>query len=300
MTGLPTLVVVGMPDAALSRCAAMLGLHPQLAPFPDLPLGMADRLEALEDFDARSANGLLDGLRRALGGYVFGAQDEVLAAQRWLGRRGGWSWRTLMASLAEHAAPRGMALAASSAAWRVVWLERMAAAAPDICWVHVLCHPIVECARLAARLKQAGFVPPDYKDYGAERWPRIDPQLAWYRIHRNLQEVLSRQPPQRVWRLHVEDLLAEPEAQLAGLCGHFGLRADAAALEPMMQPQRNPFAAPGPAGAPGGMDAEFMRDPFFTRRLRPLASLTDPTPWRDDRDQLAAEVVSLARSFGYR
>lgn len=302
VASIPPVIILGVPGAGVSRLAAMIGCHPQMASLPELALGVSTRLEDFVHIDVMSADGLADGLLRAVALYFGGGEDDaaIAWARAWLERRASWSLHDLMTAFAQQMAPVGMAVAAATTGWRTIWLQRLLAAIPEARFVHLLQHPIPQCTMLARRLREAGFVAPDYKDYGPADWPRIDPQLAWYRINGNVDDALAALPAERVWRLHLEDVEAQPEDQIECLLRHLGMDNDAAALRAVLHPERSPFAVPGPPAARGGSDAEFLADPRLHRRLRPRLSLHDGITWRDDRVQLADEVVSLARRLGYR
>ena len=84
------------------------------------------------------------------------------------------------------------------------------------------------------------------------------------------------------------------------LCAWLGLDCGAAELARMLHPEDSPYAAIGGSEAPYGCEPDFHESPQFAGRLRPRARLEGPAEWRGDGKPLAAEVIDLARSYGYR
>ncbi|MDE0856006.1 MAG: hypothetical protein OSA97_16450, partial [Nevskia sp.] len=70
--------------------------------------------------------------------------------------------------------------------------------------------------------------------------------------------------------------------------------------ERMLHPADSPNTRVGGAEAPYGLEPEFHAAPEFSGRLRPRLGLEGPAEWRGDGKPLAAEVVALARGYGYR
>lgn len=295
------LLVLSAPGAEASRVAAMLGRHPEAYGLPELNLHLAPTLEGLLSVFHISQGNEQDGLLRSVAQLYCGGQGApaIAAAREWLRRRGDWPSMDLLDELARRLAPRLPVLAESALAWRPHDLQDWLARVPDVRLLQVVRHPRRQCAEVAARLHGPLFVPPDYKDYGVDP-AVIDPQLAWYRVNRNIERAAAALPAAQYRRLPVEDLFAAPDDTLRGLCQWLGLPCGESALERMLHPEDSPYARVGGAEAPYGLEPEFHEAPEFSGRLRPRLGLEGPAEWRGDGKPLAAEVVALARGYGYR
>jgi hypothetical protein len=295
------LLVLSAPGAEAARLAAMLGRHPAAYGLPELNLHLAPTVEGLLSVFQVTQGNAQDGLLRVVAELYCGGQGDadIDAAREWLKRRADWSSMELLNELGERIAPKLPVLAESSLAWRLLDVEAWLARVPDARVLQVVRHPRTQCAELASRLQGPLFVPPDYKDYGVDP-AVIDPQLAWYRINRNIGQSLGALPAAQRRQVQAEDLFAAPEDTLRELCGWLGLPFGEAALYRMMHAEDGPYARIGSTAAPYGMELEFHEAPQFSGRLRPRLGLEGPAEWRRDGKALAAEVVTLARSYGYR
>ena len=295
------LLVLSAPGAEAARVAAMLGRHPEAYGLPELNLHLASTVEGLLAVFQISQGNERDGLLRAVGELYCGGQGlaGIAAAREWLRRRGDWSSMELLAEFGGRLAPKLPVLAESGLAWRPHDVQDWLAQVPDARVLQVVRHPRTQCAELALRLQGPLFVPPDYKDYGVDP-AVIDPQLAWYRVNRNIEQAAAALPAAQVRRLQVEDLFAAPEETLRGVCEWLGLSCGESAVWRMLHPEDGPYSRIGNAEAPYGMELEFHEAPEFSGRLRPRQGLDGAVPWRGDGKPLVAEVVALARGYGYR
>jgi hypothetical protein len=103
----------------------------------------------------------------------------------------------------------------------------------------------------------------------------VDPQRGWYALHHNIGEFPQAVPAAQQLRVRGEDVLTDPDRELAAIAGWLGLQADAEALEAMKHPERSPYACFGPPGAPFGNDFFFFRILCFVRRA------PSRRPWMD-------------------
>jgi hypothetical protein len=295
------LLILSAPGSEGSRLDAMLGRHPEAYGFPELNLHLAETVGGLLSVFSVTQGNAQDGLLRSIAELYCGGQGEpgIAAAGAWLRRRADWPSIELLNVFSERVAPRLPVLSESELAWRPHHVEGWLAQVPDARVLQLVRHPRLQCAELAGRLQEPLFVPPDYKDYGA--MPAvIDPQLAWYRINRNIEQALQPLPPQQYRRLQAEDLFAAPDRVLQELCAWLGLSYGEAVLRRMLQPEDGPYAPVGTAAAPYGMELPFHQAPQFVGRLRPRQVLEGPLPWRRDGKPFAAEVLELAQAYGYR
>jgi hypothetical protein len=295
------LLILSAPGAEGSRLAAMLGRHPEAYGLPELNLHLAENVGGLLSVFSVTQGNAQDGLLRCIAELYCGGQgaDGIAAATAWLRRRADWRSIELLDELGARLAPRLPVLSESALSWRPHDVEGWLAQVPDARVLQLVRHPRLQCAELAGQMQEPLFVPPDYKDYGVIP-AVIDPQLAWYRINRNIEQALQPLPPERFRRLQAEDLFAAPEQVLTELCAWLGLPYDEAALRRMLLPEDAPYAAVGTPSAPYGMELPFHQSPRFTGRLRPREMLEGPLPWRRDGKPFAAEVMQMAQGYGYR
>jgi hypothetical protein len=299
------LFVLAPPNGESARVAAMLGGHPGAFFVPELNLALAEGVgHLLELFRlADASSGLEEGLLRVVSALFCGGQtvNGVKAARRWLERRIDRPSSDLLWEIAERVAPRQLVVPDTSAIWRPDLLRRLDHQFPDARWLHVVRHPRRFSAVTIAAFHDRLFVPPDYKDHSYLCDPAIlDPQVAWYRAHLNLEAAVKARGIQGLTRrVRVEALLSSPEHYLTDLGRWLGWETDEASLQGMMTPQRSVFAEHGPPGAVWGADQEFLDNPVFEYKVRPLISLDGPLEWRPDGEGFANEVRQLAQSFGY-
>jgi len=150
--------------------------------------------------------------------------------------------------------------------------------------------------------------------------PTPDPQELWLMAETALAEFLGGLPAAQVTALRIEDLLADPEAALAGLATALGLPADPAAVAAMRHPEASPFAGPGPMGAhsrsaigtfaalaaslaPASLAPASLAPaslaPASVASERPEAGLQGALAWRPDAATFRPEVRARARALGY-
>lgn len=295
------LLVLAPPFGDASRVAAMFGAHPQAVLLPELHLTMADTIGRLLDLCTIAQAGLEDGLLRAVAVLFCGGDvdaNSIERAREWLLRRADRGTEDLLWEFAERTAPRQLVVPDTSVGWRPDTLRLLDAMFPDANWLHVVSHPRVYCGLAVAQLRKRLFIAPDFRDARIDP-PLIDPQLAWLRVHANIDRAAAARPG-RLRRLRVEQLYAEPETTLEACCDWLGWDRSATSVAAMMHPERTPFATPGPLGAQYGLETEFIESPWFARRLKPQVSLDGPLDWRRDGLGFGDELRDLAGTYGYR
>lgn len=296
MTEHAPIFILAAPFSGASFLAGVLGQHPQLYTVPELNLFMADTVgELLEIFEiGQGTHG--QGLLRAIAELECGGQTDegIDAARAWLQARAPWHSSELLQSLQQRVAPRRLVVPDTETPLRLADLLRLRAAAPDAAIVQLLRHPysagIVHAAWLGERL----FVPIDFKDHSCHP-PAIDPQLAWFRAHRNL----DRQFGDGTLRVRIEDLDADPVAALRRICAALAIDDGAAALEAIQRPEEWPFAGFGPRAAPYGLEPDVLEDIGLPPEWDPHARLHGALPWRADGAGFSADLIELARQRGY-
>lgn len=297
----PPLIILAPPGGKAALLSAMLGQHPDAYDAAEMSLFMSPRLDDTLAMFALADHALGQGLLRTIAHYYCGGQTDhgITTARAWLQRRADWKGAQLIDFLASTVAPSQLVFADTGVAWRPGYLDRLLDDLPDARLLHLLSHPRAYCRDYAADLATRLFVPPEFKDHGV-RPIVIDPQLAWVRVHGGVQRAYCSLPDHQYRQLRMEDVFRSPDAVLGELCQWLGLSAAPAAIEAMQHPERGPFSGYGPTEAPNGTDQAFLDHPYFERRLTGSLSLEGPLEWRQDGVGFAAEVVELARSFGYR
>ncbi|MEW6169769.1 MAG: sulfotransferase [Pseudomonadota bacterium] len=305
MAGADPIFVLAPPFSGASLLAGVLDRHPQLAAVPELDLFMADSVGELLEIFALGQDTHGQGLLRALAEFEFGDQSDagVARAQTWLRARVQWSSAVLLQSLAAMVAPRRLVIPDTESPLRPSDLQRLRRAAPDARVLQCLRHPYSVGVHHAAWLSDRLFVPIDFKDHGLPL-PAIDPQLAWYRVHCNLERHLQApgplgEAPLPLLRVRIEDLEVSPQPCLRELCGWLELEATPAALSAMQAPQDWVFAGYGPRAAPYGLDPDLLEEIRVPRAWPTTPTLEGPLPWRPDGATFGGRLVQLARDYGY-
>lgn len=292
--------ILAAPFSGASPLAARLGRHPQLCVIPETNLFCADDVGALLEIFEISQGANADGLLRALAELEFGAQTDakVALAREWLATRQDWPTSRVLAHLAERAAPRRLVVPDTDAVLRIADLQRLQRGFADADIVQLVRHPWTQGAMLAHWLVERLFVAADFRDFSVTP-AAIDPQIAWYRVNRNLEMFLQPAYAARWQRLPCEALddPAAGDARLRGLFAALGLDAVVPADE--ASPPWS-FAGFGPPAAAYGFEPELLEALPAVPAAWGSARLAGPLPWRRDGQGFASEVVELAGSYGYR
>ncbi len=294
------ILVLAPPFSGASFIAAVLDRHHGLCAVPELHLFMADSVGGLLDLFAISQGGHGDGLLRTVARFAFGAQSDgaIDQARGWLDERRGWSTAALLDAVAGWVAPARLVIPDTDSPLRPVDLARMRTIVPDAPVLQCLRHPYAMTAEHAAWLRERLFVPIDYKDHSVDP-PQVDPQLGWYRIHRNIEQHLLG-AGMRTLRLLVDRFDEGADDDLRQLCADLGLECDAADLNAMREPQAWVFGGYGPRAAPYGVDVDLLEPVRLPADWVVEPSLDALLPWRRDRSGFSPDLVALAQSYGYR
>lgn len=296
MTDRRPIFLLAAPFSGASYLAGVLGQHPQLYAVPELDLFMADTVgELLEIFEiGQGTHG--QGLLRAIAELECGGQtdDGIDAARVWLQERAQWRSGELLDAIRQRVAPRRLVVPDTETPLRLADLLRLRGAAAGATIVQLLRHPYSAGIGHAAWLNERLFVPIDFKDHGRHP-PIIDPQLAWFRAHRNIE----RQFGDGALRLRIEDLDAQPVTALQNLCAQLRIDGGAAALDAMSRPDDWIFAGYGPRAAPYGLEPEVLEDIVLPAGWNPVPRLDGALPWRPDGAAFSPDLVALARVLGY-
>ncbi|EIC22242.1 sulfotransferase [Thiorhodovibrio frisius] len=301
----PGTFVLSSPNSGGSRFVAMLGQHTDCYGPLSLNLMATERLVDLLD---TLPSGGLHGLLRTVAQLYAGEQtlETIDMAKRWLYRRAHHKTAEVLREIMNRVAPRVLVEFSSlySDTDLVTSLERIYSAFPDARYLHLTCHPVSQGSAwlrdsdALARLHQLRSL----DDQATTPIP--DPQIDWYRRNRSILDFLGRIPKKNRHHLRIEDLGSDARTSLARLSAWLGIAWNEQQFESMLHPDNSVFACPGPFGAEGGAEAEFIAQPAFVpenlTNLFPAApSLEQRLPWRPDGSRLRTETIDLAGLFGY-
>jgi hypothetical protein len=291
--------VLAPPRSYSSVVTTMIGQHPDLADLPELKLFAYRTIAELEAslpryWRERGFTHRSPGLVRALAQFECGDQepDSLARAREWLQDRPHWSgaqvFDVLLARLAPRAAveksPENVATAAA--------LRRLSGAYPNARYLHLTRHPVTtQVSMVEHRRRTVPSHPLDGQPMAGI--------AAWHDVHARILRFLARLAPERVLQVRAEDVLNDPDHQLAAIARWLGLRTDAAAIAAMRHPEASPFArfAPASSGVIGGHDPEFLRAPT-PRAVALPATVEQPAGWRGEA-RLWRRTVALALRLSY-
>ena len=170
--------------------------------------------------------------------------------------------------------------------------SRLARAYPNARYLHLTRHPVTTQVSMVEHRRRTVPSHP----LGASRWPASP---RGFDVHERIVRFLARLPPERVLRVRAEDVLNDPERQLAAITRWLGLRTDAAAIRAMRHPEVSPFARFGPRGSGviGGHDPGFLQAPI-PRAVELPHRVEQPAGWQGEA-RLWQRTVALARRLGY-
>ena len=297
MTPPAILVVAGLRHSSVGRVAALLAQRHDALLLPELNLFMADTVGAWLLMVERSQDRLGHGLLRAIAWQQYAEESpaSIAAARDWLWRRSDRTTISVLHELSQQLAPRRLAIPDLNLGWRPNYMHALSEFG-RFQLLHVTRHPVLHCRELSQRLAQDYFIAPEWRDFCDNPSGVLDPQIAWYRVHRSLREQFASSPAHYL-HVRLEDLLAGVEAQR----GHIWAALDWPVLQHVQRAGHieSPFLYPGCEAAVGGMENEIMREPRLIqepRRDPPLETLAD---WRNDDRMLSQEVRNLALELGY-
>lgn len=297
--------VLAPPRSFSSVVAAMIGQHPQLYGLPELHLFTSDtvgELYAYYGMEGERSGRRADGLLRVLAELFCGEQSErnVFISKKWLSRNQAVTTIALLQRIMERVSPRDIVEKSITTCWNDANLQRVIDGFPTARFIHLLRHPRSHGRSLMKLVEERNWhVPRGILDHTTDP-PTMDPQLMWLRIHGRIARMLAALPEGRHLRVRGEDVLSEPDRELARIVEWLGLRTDAEAVEAMKHPEQSPYASPGPRNAMFGADQNFIANPHFRPGRVEAQSLDGPLDWREDRAGFRDPVKRLATGFGYR
>ena len=306
------LLILAPPRSFTTVVSAMLGRHPQMYGLPETHLFSNETIVEWWDRAAEAQYPMTHGLLRATAQIVFGEQTEetVERAIGWLWRRSHYTSGLLLEELAHNVSPLVLIEKSPSTVYLPESMNRAYEMFPRAKFLHLTRHPlgygesVVKALRVA---EEHGGAPKWLQKLATRSSPfaggeleyDFDPQKSWYFLNRNICEFLEFVPHEQKFRVHGENILANPDIVLPQICSWLGLRQDQAAIEEMKHPERSPYACFGPQNAPFGNDHFFLADPVLRPAREITQSLDGPLSWREDGQGFAPEVKALASDFGY-
>ena len=302
--------ILAAPRSFSSVVCAMLGQHPELHGLPETHLFGDDTMDGWWQRADGESYQMAHGLLRAVAQICFGEQTEwsVASARAWLRRRRTETSGMLFEELARAVFPLTLVDKSPSTVYSVGSMQRALRFFPEATFIHLVRHPRSYCDSVVKYMHL--LATPAYRprerpgeDDAAPQWIRdlahwplhgrddslVDPQGGWYVLNGNVVEFLGSVPARRWLMVRGEDLLRTPEKVLPELLAWLGKRTDPDAIEPMLHPERSPYAHFGPRGARIGNDMLFLERP----------TLRAPRELRLTLEGLAPEVKALATDLGY-
>ena len=319
------LFILAPPRSFTTVVSAIIGQHPQMYGLPELQLFIAKTMAEWLDLCSHATYGMDHGLVRVVAELYFGGQTEYTAklARGWVRHRSHLSTSMMIEQLATKVEPMILVDKSPNIVYRVKslrWAHRMF---PRAKFIHLLRHPKGHGESVIKYLKyvraqrgrlKLGPLPSShwllhlasypYQSVNEKRTSQksseLDPQGSWYALNLNICKFLESVPDEQKLQIRSEDLLNDLSRGLGRIAGWMGLRTDAEALDEMTHPERSPYACYGPPGARFGNDRLFLEKPTLRPERAKRYSLDGPLSWRKDGRGLLAEVVQLAREFGYK
>jgi hypothetical protein len=222
----PALFVLSAPRSGSTLLRVLLAGHPRLFAPPELELlsfhTMAERHAA---FAGRNRF-WLEGLERAVmeidGGGPEAARETVAVAER-----EGWTTERFYAEMQALLGDRLLVDKSPAYALDPAVLGRAEAGFRDARYLHLVRHPhAVVRSFEEARLEQVFFRHPH--SFGRRELA----ELIWTVSHQNIVDFLAGIPEERQHWVRFEELVAEPEKVLRGICAFLGLAYEPAMADP--------------------------------------------------------------------
>ena len=293
------LIILCPPRSYSSIVCGIIGQHPQCYGLPELNLFVCDTLgEAWHGLIGFMGNFGRDGLVRAFGQLHDGEQnpDTVARAKAWIQQHLDWTVGQVFAHIQELVGDRILVEKSPSTVFKREHLDRMLRTFPAANLLHLIRHPRGTAESvLSLRANFAGL------NRLVGNLPSRDPERVWLFTHDMIVSATEDLALGQCMRLKGEALLAHLDVYLPQICEWLDIRNDADAIEAMMHPEESPYACPGPQGATGGNDPNFLANPSLDRER--LAKLQEPVlpgelSWRPGQ-QFEHATIKLAKQLGY-
>jgi len=303
------LFILAPPRSFTSVICGMIGQHPQMYGLPEVNLFAADDYEGLGRL-YRMRPGFRHGLLRAVAELGLDGQtdENIDVARKWLDEHHNATTADLYRDLVEWASPRRLVDKSPIYVYSPETLQRMSAAFPDACFIHLTRHPRATCESIH---KLRGVVAEglDKMQVGEKarkliksRYDRIaqveDPDSMWLKPHIRIMEFLEGLPDSQQMRIKGEDYMSDPATYLKRIAEWLGISTDNVSIEAMKHPENSPFACYGPPSAKFGNDPSYLENPGFREYKPRQDSLEGVMEWDADVT-FSEDLMQCAMYFGY-
>jgi amino acid adenylation domain-containing protein len=281
----PAVFILSPPRSGSTLLRVMLAGHPQLFAPPELELLSFNTLAERQAAFAGRDRFWLEGSVRAI--MALKSCDAATAArimaeyeaagltvQQFYRLLQTWSGKTLVDKTPSYALDRAI-------------LERAEADFAQAKYIHLLRHPYGMIRSFeAARLDQVFFRHPHHFS------TRELAELIWLTSHENIRSFLADVPATRQYCVRFEDLLAQPQRTLAGLCAFLGVALHAEMLEPYHETQQRMTDGIHPL-------SQMLGDVKFHEHRAIDASVAERWKQQGRGDELGAPTWRIAERLGY-
>lgn len=185
--------MLGCPFVGLERLLPSLAEKSGRTYLGDLQLTAADSAGELRALLQRSQDAPPPDLIAAIRRYYPTPGDDTERLLRFLDLRSGWSTRQLLDDLLQRIAPVKAVLLETVNCLRIHTLERWLDLGIPVQVLHVVETPEDFIAAAQPALEGRLFVAPDYRSHEGP-YPRMEPLLAWLRIHQNIEQMCAALP----------------------------------------------------------------------------------------------------------
>jgi len=293
------LIILCPPRSYSSIVCGIIGQHPDCYGLPELNLFMGDSLGEVWGGHAGFMRTFgRDGLLRTLAQLHDGEQrpDTIVRAREWITQHSAWPIRQVFDHIQELVGNKILVEKSPSTVFNADFLNRMLQTFPKANILHLLRHPRGTASSvLSLRAGREGL------NRLVGNLESMDPERTWRRTHQMIVNATDQLPLGQCMRLKGEALLSNLKVYLPQICEWLDIRTDQEALEAMMHPEHSPYAGPGPTGATGGNDPNFLAEPKLD--LARLAKLREPflpgeLSWRPGQF-FEPSTLKLAKQLGY-
>jgi acyl transferase domain-containing protein/NAD(P)-dependent dehydrogenase (short-subunit alcohol dehydrogenase family) len=280
---LPMVFLLSTPRAGSTLLRAMLMGHSRLFAPPELHLlPFADLAERQRIFEQEGKSFLGEGLLQALCALdELSPETAKEQVARWI--EDAMPVAAVYGYFQERLGQRILIDKSPSYAQSLEVLQRAEQLQPAPRYIQLIRHPLA----VAHSFVRNRF----HRLLGAEEAPWPLALRLWDEYNGHLDAFLAKLPPERVFRLHFEDLVAAPEAATRALCGWLGVEFEPALCHPYRGERLTQ-----------GLHAQSLPigDPNFHRheRIEPELAAVPAEAW-EQLPQLGGDGVAHALRWGY-
>jgi hypothetical protein len=281
----------------------MLGQHPEMYGFPELNLFLTCTVAELFQLDDRMSNvvgrqeaSYTPGLTRTVAQLLYRGQSEdaLVRALAWLKDRARWNGFRMLGYLLRLVAPQIGVDKSPRTCLSTTSLRRAFAFHPGTRFLHLTRDPV--CTIRSIVEKSAPQDPSAASASSTVERSEFAVRL-WCFCQQTILRETAGLSSQRLIRVHGENVLNHPVAELSRISRWLGIRDDPDAIEPMLHPERSSYAYVSVWPSGGDQDPGFLANP----RLRRAQSSRTPNflGSLNLEPQHRRAVLMLARELGY-